>query len=257
MIITTDDWNATWKVRGKSYHEANARFPHVRETERDLMIAGMDFAPGQRLLDVAAGGGYFLEKVRALHGDALEILAIEPSDTFARHLPAYAQRLTGSTITSFELADASVDRTVNLSGLHHTPDNHRFFSECHRVLRAGGRSGAADVRRGSRVDTWLNEFVHAHNSDGHQGTFFAEGELEEKLIAAGFKQVAGTRQRYTWNFGSMEEMAIFVRLLFGLDRISSPDQVVRGVRDILGLTELPSGAVHVSWELIYAFGVKP
>jgi SAM-dependent methyltransferase len=256
ITTTTGDWNETWKVRGKAYHEANARFPHVREAERDLMIAGIDLAPRLRLLDVAAGGGYHLEKVHALYGDQIEILAIEPSDTFARHLPPYARRLMRSTITSFELPDASVDRTVNLSGLHHTPDNQSFFRECHRVLSPGGRCGAADVRRGSPVDKWLNEFVHENNSEGHQGTFFADGELAEKMTAAGFKQVREELQHYTWNFTSMDEMAIFVRMLFGLDRPTGPEQIVRGVRDILGYTESPSGEVRVNWELIYAFGVR-
>ena len=258
MITTTtaDDWNATWKVRGKAYHEANARFPRVRDTERDLMITGMDLAPGQRLLDVAAGGGYHLEKVHALYGNQIEILAIEPSDTFALHLPPYARRLTQSTITSFELPVASVDRSVNLSGLHHTPDNDLFFKECHRVLRHGGRCGAADVRRGSPVDVWLNEFVHRNNSEGHQGTFFVEGELSEKMKAAGFKQVTEDVKRYTWNFTSMEEMAIFVRLLFGLDRVSGPEPLVRAAIDILGYMELPTGEVQLNWELIYAFGGK-
>jgi SAM-dependent methyltransferase len=204
---------------------------------------------------VAAGGGYHLEKVHALHGDAIEILAIEPSDTFARHLPAYARRLLKSSITSFELPDVSVDRTANLSGLHHTPDNHLFFSECHRVLKSGGRCGAADVRRGSAIDAWLNGFVNENNSEGHHGTFFEEGELAQKMTAAGFQRVGEELKRYTWDFSSLDEMVLFVRLLFGLDR-ANPPAVVRGVRDILGYTEHPSGAVQVNWELLYAFGAK-
>ena len=255
MAISTDDWNAVWQVRGKSYHEANARFPQARNTERELMIAGLDLRPQLTLLDVAAGGGYHLERVRALFGEAIELMAIEPSDTFARHLPDYARRLLNSTITSFELPDASVDRTANLSGLHHTPDNHRFFTECYRVLRAGGRCAVADVRRGSTVDAWLNGFVNQHNSEGHDGTFFADGEFTEKLRAAGFKQIIEERKAYTWDFGSVEEMTFFVRMLFGLDR-ANPEQIERGVREILGYTVDPAGAARVSWELIYAFGVK-
>jgi SAM-dependent methyltransferase len=219
------------------------------------MIEGLDLKPGMSLLDVAAGGGYHLEKVHALHGDSIEILAVEPSDTFARHLPAYARRLLQSTITAFELPDSVVDRTANLSGLHHTADNQRFFAECHRVLRPGGRCGAADVRRGSAVDRWLNGFVHEHNSEGHEGMFFEPGELAQKMTAAGFQRVGEELKRYTWDFISLDEMTVFVRLLFGLDR-ANPQQIVHGVRDVLGCTELASGEVQVSWELLYAFGDK-
>jgi ubiquinone/menaquinone biosynthesis C-methylase UbiE len=255
MSTGIPDWNATWEVRGKAYHEANARFPHVRNTERDLMIMGLALQPGLTLLDVAAGGGYHIEKVEALYGDAIEILAVEPSDTFARHLPSYAKRLTRSSITAFELSDASVDRTANLSGLHHTPDNHLFFAECYRVLRPGGRCGAADVRRGSAVDTWLNGFVHENNSDGHEGIFFVDGELTEKMVASGFKSVVEERKQYTWDFDSVDQMCLFIRILFGLDR-ADPQKIERGVRDILGYTKNPSGEVRMNWELIYAFGVR-
>lgn len=255
MRSSTENWNATWEIRGKAYHETNARFPHVRNTERDLMIMGLDLRPRLTVLDVAAGGGYHIEKIHALYGDAIEILAVESSDTFARHLPSYARRLTRSSITAFELPDASVDRTANLSGLHHTPDNHLFFAECYRVLRPGGRCGAADVRRGSAVDAWLNGFVHENNSEGHQGVFFADGELSEKMAAAGFKSIDEGRKQYTWDFNSVDQMALFVRILFGLDR-ADPQKIVHGVRDILGYLEQPSGEVRMNWELIYAFGVK-
>ena len=255
MAISTDDWNAVWQIRGKSYHEANARFPNARNTERELMIAGLELRPQLTLLDVAAGGGYHIERVRALFGDTIDLMAIEPSDTFARHLPAYARRLVKSTITSFELPDAAVDRTANLSGLHHTPDNHRFFAECHRVLRAGGRCAVADVRRGSAVDAWLNAFVNENNSEGHDGTFFVDGEFSEKMRVAGFKRVSEERKCYTWDFTSVDEMTLYVRMLFGLDR-ANPEQIERGVREILGYSQDAAGEVRVNWELIYAFGVK-
>jgi hypothetical protein len=44
-------------------------------------------------------------------------------------------------------------------------------------------------------------------------------------------------------------------MLFGLDR-ANPEQIERGVREILGYTQDPAGKVRVNWELIYAFGVK-
>jgi ubiquinone/menaquinone biosynthesis C-methylase UbiE len=252
--MSDEDWKKVWVNRGKDYHSANARLPSAREAERDILLDRLELRPGLSILDVASGSGYLLEKVHARFGDAIRMFAIEPSEAFAANLPPYVSRVPGGSITHFPLPDATVDRVSNLSGLHHTVDQPSFFREGHRVLKAGGILGAADVRHGSQVARWLNEFVDEHNPDGHDGMFFKEGDMTRLFKAAGFTDVAEDTAHYTWNFDSVERMVWFCRTLFGI--AADEETVLKAIEEILGYKRNGSGEVLMNWELIRTIGRK-
>jgi SAM-dependent methyltransferase len=156
-------------------------------------------------------------------------------------------------IPRFALPDESVDRVTNLSGLHHTVERPRFFAEAFRVLKPGGILGVADVREGTNVARWLNEFVAQHNPNGHDGHFFREGAMAEYCSLAGFADLSERIVQYTWDFDSDERMIWFCRTLFGL---AADDATIRaGIDDILGC-QRSHGLVRMNWELIRATGRK-
>jgi ubiquinone/menaquinone biosynthesis C-methylase UbiE len=252
--MSDEDWKKVWATRGKDYHSANAGFPAAREAERDILLDRMELRPGQSILDVATGSGYLLEKVHTRFGGAIRLFAIEPSEAFAANLPPYVSRVPGGSITHFPLPDAAMDRVSNLSGLHHTTDQHLFFSESYRVLKPGGLLAAADVRHGSPVDRWLNEFVDEHNPNGHDGMFFKGGDMTRLFKVAGFTGIAEDTARYTWNFDSVERMVWFCRTLFGI--AADEEAVLKGITDILGYERNDSGEVFMNWELIRGVGRK-
>lgn len=250
-----EDWDLVWKARAASYNLANEVYPDARKAERDTFIAGLSLAPGLRVLEVGAAGGYLSSGIHAALGGNVTILAIESSDAHVGALPPFVQRVDASAITSFALADEAVDRVVNLASLHHTIDDGGFFAESWRVLRRGGWLGAADVLAGSPVATWLNEFVHEHNSRGHVGRFYHRGELATRLEAAGFVEIRERVCKYTWDFRTVEGMCEYSRLLFGLDR-PSPREIETAIREILGVVDLPDGGVGFHWGLLHGFGRK-
>jgi cyclopropane fatty-acyl-phospholipid synthase-like methyltransferase len=251
--LNDEDWRKTWVKRGKDYHSANAAFPAAREAERDLLIDQLELHAGLTLLDVAAGGGYLLEKVHQRLRADIQLLAIESSEAFAAHLPRYVRRVPHGSITDFGLPDESVDRVTNLSGLHHTVEQRRFFEKAFRVLKPGGILGAADVREGSNVARWLNEFVAGHNPDGHDGRFFPAGQMTTLCVAAGFTGISEATVRYSWDFDSVERMVWFCRTLFGIT--ADDDTILKGIKDILGY-QSNNGRVHMNWELIRTIGRK-
>jgi ubiquinone/menaquinone biosynthesis C-methylase UbiE len=253
--VKDSEWNRVWEKRGKDYHDASVQYPYVHEQELRLFEKNFDIKRGDTVLEVSAAGGYMLRRFRAALGDSLTLLAIEPSDDFAQFLPEYVQRVPNSGITDFALSDNSVHSVMNQAGLHHTEQQQLFFNEARRVLRKDGVCGACDVRKGSGPDAWLNGFVHEHNSQGHEGRFFETGAMTQMLQTAGFKNIVERPVSYTWDFKSLDEMATFCRMLFGLDR-ATPDQILKGVSKILGYSEDKDGQVHMNWELIHAVGRK-
>lgn len=253
MELSDADWRKTWVKRGKDYHSANAAFPAAREAERDLLIDQLELHAGLTLLDVAAGGGYLLEKVQQRRGADIQLLAIESSEAFAAHLPPYVRRVPHGSITHFGLPDESVDRVTNLSGLHHTVEQRRFFEEAFRVLKPGGILAAADVREGSNVARWLNEFVAGHNPEGHDGRFFSAGQMTKLCVTAGFAEVSEATVCYSWAFDSVERMVWFCRTLFGI--AADDDTTLKGIEDILGY-QSNNGRVQMNWELIRTIARK-
>jgi len=250
------DWIEVWQDRAGDFNAAVDDYPDARLAERETFLDGLAVEPGQSFLDVAAAGGYLLKGVRNRLGPDVRILAIEPSPAHAASLPDYATVADDSTITSFSLGDASVDRVANLSGLHHTEDISGYFREAFRVLKPGGRMGAADVRKGSPVDTWLNSIVDRFNPEGHDGRFYEDGAFSAMLRHAGFINVPERRAEYTWDFDSVPDMAAFCLKLFRMTK-AQPRQVAQLIDETLGIVALPNGRVGMNWELLQAFGDKP
>ena len=93
----------------------------------------------------------------------------------------------------------------------------------------------AEVREGSGVAGFLNEFVHTHSSMGHEGLFF-DASLRDDFTAAGFEVGLCEVRSYPWVFPDAEAMARYCVLMFGIDR-ATPDEVRQGIEKHLGYRE--------------------
>jgi SAM-dependent methyltransferase len=97
---------------------------------------------GGRLLDVATGGGRFIEKLDRYFKDIDEVVGIDISDD---HFAEISQRLKDHRVSllvmdaaNLEFADESFDTVAMAAGMHHMDDVAPALSEMMRVLRAGG-----------------------------------------------------------------------------------------------------------------------
>jgi SAM-dependent methyltransferase len=89
-----------------------------------------------RLLELGSGPATFARRAAARH-PALQVIAVEPSRTFARrHLGIHVLRGAGEALP---LADGSIDVAVCLSSLRHVRDRGQTLRELRRVVAPGGR----------------------------------------------------------------------------------------------------------------------
>ncbi len=144
------------------------------------------------------------------------------------------------------MEDSTVDAIVSIAGLHHVDDRPPVLREMRRVLRPRGRLCILEVPVGAITDRFLNEFVHRHNSMGHEGRF-VDDKFRDDLEAAGFRIETDELCRYTWDFSGEAEMVEFIQLMFWLDK-ASPGTILKGVKDILGVVEDGDGW-KMNWEL--------
>jgi cyclopropane fatty-acyl-phospholipid synthase-like methyltransferase len=238
-----DTYEDIFNQRGAAYHAAMTGFPAARDEEFAQIISMADLRDGDRVVDIPSGGGYLRSRIQR----DITLTCIETSHEFAAHCSA----TPGVTSLHRELhntllASASFDKVICLAGLHHVRAQEAFFAECRRLLRPSGLFCIADAPAKSATASFLDEFVHAHNSMGHQGDYVSN-TTRSRLRSAGFAVLEDETRSYHWNFSSVQSMTTFCTLLFGIDR-GSPEQVREGVSKYLGYEETSTG-VRMNWQL--------
>lgn len=147
------------------------------------IVALSGAGPGDRVLDVACGGGYLARLLAAAVMPGGWVTGVDPSGpaiTYAtRRNPGNCSFAIG-VAQNLDLPDGSFDVVTCTLAIHHIPEAARqaAFSELFRVIRPGGRLLVADLRpRASRGA--LHPFGHAtrRNSVDLPGLAAAAGFL--------------------------------------------------------------------------------
>jgi len=232
-----NDYNILFQNRAKDYHLAMQEYPNVRINEFKSLISNTNFSDVTMVLDIPSGGGY-LKKYLPEH---VTIFSTDFSEGFKND----DIQLVCPEKLPFE--SNSFDAIFSLSGMHHLKNVPLFVEECLRVLKKDRNFIFADVKKGSNVDFFLNNFLNEYNSLGHRGNFFYQNYFEEypniqnKIINCQYND-------YPFLFQNQTEMIRFFKLFFGLDK-ASDTIIFEGVRDILGIEKTAKG-FEVNWGLI-------
>lgn len=117
---------------------------------RRLVREALAAAPGEQILDVGCGPGFYVAELAEEVGDTGSVVGIDAS---ADMLAVAARRSEGRPNVAFHEADATslpvedgrFDAVVSVQVLEYVPDADRALAEMHRALRPGGRVVVWDV----------------------------------------------------------------------------------------------------------------
>ena len=233
-----NDYKVIFQQRANDYHFAMQQYPHARSQEFEKLLANTDFSVVNKVLDVPSGGGYMKNYIP-------KNVSVTLTD-FSEGFTNKSISLVSPDKLPFE--SASFDVVLSLSGMHHLQNVPQFIEECLRVTKNEGYFIFADVKKNTKVDIFLNQFVNQYNSMGHCGNFFSENDFENypniqnKIITCKYNE-------YPFMFKAKAELIHFFKLLFGLDK-ATETQIFNGVNDILGINQTNSG-LEVNWGLLH------
>lgn len=224
-----------FELRGRSYHDAMLALPGARAAEFAALFDRNPVPGGARIFDIPAGGGYLH---RALP-PSVEVVGLELAADFGGALGIYRPELPWTY--------GSFDRGGCLAALHHIEDQAGFLESLARGLTPGGLLHIGDVPADSSIAEFLDGFVGAYNSTGHEGTYLDRSAMP---IPESLEAVRVELVKVPWVFPSEDAMLRFCTKLFGLHDCPPP-VLLDALQELVGIE--PSGAGHaLRWELIYA-----
>jgi len=164
----------------------------------DDLVAYSGAQPGDQILDIGCGTGYFSRRAARAVAPGGHVVGIDPSQPVIE----YATRL-GVANCTFQLAsaqalpypDVSFDVVMSSLAIHHLPPDDRPIAlrEAYRVLRPGGRLLIADFRPPrNRI---ANRLIGALT--GHAMQHNPVGRLADLIAQAGF-HITGSGDRRPW-----------------------------------------------------------
>jgi 2-polyprenyl-3-methyl-5-hydroxy-6-metoxy-1,4-benzoquinol methylase len=193
-----------------------------RIEECQTLIEWLDPRPGERILDIGCGDGYYDDLI-ARSGAAVTGIDVN------RGRLAVAHRRNASDRTEFRFMDAermefddgSFDKVVSFCVLEHFHQDQRVLEHAHRVLKPGGLLFLS-------ADSLSNPEIEEREREAHRrryavNTFYTVEVLRRKLEEAGF-DLSGTKYilttpltlalaRISWRLDDLPEALLPVKAL--------------------------------------------
>ncbi|MDQ3762635.1 MAG: methyltransferase domain-containing protein [Actinomycetota bacterium] len=125
---------------------------HTRDIvrRRELVYQALDAKPGDRILDVGCGPGFFVAELLEQVGPAGSVVGVDRSPQMlaaaAHRCAAYRNvTLREAEATSLPVDAASFDRALSVQVLEYVPNVRAALAELYRALRPGGRVLVWDI----------------------------------------------------------------------------------------------------------------
>jgi len=108
-----------------------------RRSNIDFDVMCLHACPGQRLLEIGCGSGAFLARMRRLGWDVCGLDTDPDAASWGRQ--AYGLNIGCSTLEQADFSADSFDVITMNHVIEHVHDPVALMTECHRILRPGGR----------------------------------------------------------------------------------------------------------------------
>ena len=163
-------------------------FDYRRVDECRRVIEWLDPKPGERLLDVGCGDGFYDRRMAALGAsvDAIDARAARVA-LASRRNPHPNVRYHHMTAGALSFEDGVFDKAVSICVLEHIEDDVQALRQMHRVLRPGGR---LVLSCDSLSNRGVSESLRRRHAERYAVRhFYRRDSLDALLRSTGFEPV--------------------------------------------------------------------
>lgn len=203
---------------------------------RELARAALGAAPGERVLDVGCGPGFYVAELLEQVGSAGRVVGIDASLAMLaaatrRCADAANAGFLAANVASLPVADAAFDAALCVQVLEYVPDVTAVLAGMRRALRPGGRLVVWDV-------DWSTVSWHSRDPDrmervlrtwdAHLSHPSLPRTLSSRLRAAGFQNISAAGHTFATTEASPETFGaglipLIESFVAGRDGISPDD----------------------------------
>lgn len=236
--------------RSSTYRDALTTYAGAWHSDIACMHRFLDPKPGEKILEIGAGNGYFSLAIAKRLGPKGLLIATDPSGDQLSAIEADAEHGNIKVVrTSAEEADTGhrdFDAVWSRGAIHHVADKtaaFRRFSEC---VRPGGRLVIADVFAGTQLARYFDSVIARTCCTGHEVAFLSREFAESLCALTGWNTPSFHDITTPWEFERREDIGHFLHLLFSARESYTPEACLDAAGRFLSVTPTSSG-----WALMW------
>lgn len=239
-------------IRSQYYKEILQEMPQVRYEEREMMLKFLDPKPGEKILEIGAGSGYYSEHIaQAVFPEAL--VATDPSQEQLMDLKSSSKHniqivVAGADtlpVGQYPLIPASFDAVWAHGCFHHVPNKTVSFQLLHSLLKPGGRVVISDVYAGSSLAKHFDLIVAKYCATGHEVAFLTEEFADSLCFLSSFEKPTFYEADIKLNFEKKEDIGTYIYKIHAMIK-STPEECLKNAEALLGI-EYKNGFYRLNW----------
>lgn len=227
------------ETRAKFYEEALIEYPLARKMDIKIMYQLLDPKPGEYVLGVGEGNGYFFEAIAEAIGTRGKYLVTDPSQELLKKIKSnkYFSQVDvwREEAENLKLAPESYDKAWSFGAFHHLKNQSQAIKNIYNSLVSGGLVVVCDVFQGSALARFFDLQVNQYCETGHEVKFLSREFAKSICYVAGFNQenVSIFHLPQKWYFDSEIELGRFVYKLLAMTKL--PGEEKEKVRKVVEL----------------------
>lgn len=236
-------------------HYADAWLPDIACMKRFLHPA-----PGERVLEVGAGNGYFSAAIADCLGPEGLLVASDPSTDQLSGLEAASKhgniRVVPASADTLDINFSGFDAIWSRGAIHHVADKTSAFTRFAELTRPGGRLAIADIFAGTALARYFDSFIARSCSTGHEVAFLSHEFAESLCALTGWGEPVFHEVITPWEFKKREDIGRFLQLLFSAKPDYSAQDCFDAADKHLSVSETASGWA-LMWPMTVMTSVRP